>query len=192
MGPVLLCLVVLWVVFGAQILGQQLGWALTERLGLVPRSIAQAHGILTAHLLHGSLDHIIANSIALATTGLACRWALPNLLAAACLSSAVGAGILAWIVASTGSLHLGASGIAFGLVAFLIVAALVRGEWRVMLMGLLIALIYGGSWILLLPGEATSSQRISWEMHLGGAIGGAACAWATRRIERTPPPAGER
>ena len=169
---------------GAIFTAQNLIAPLTLWLGLLPRDASHLHGILTAHLAHGSWPHLLANALALLITIPACRFVAPNLALGAGMVSGLAAGALTWCIGTPGTLHVGISGVIFGLVGFLITAALVRREWRAVLIGVGISLLYGGSLLLALPGEATQGQRISWEMHLGGLIGGAGFAIATRAVKR--------
>lgn len=152
-----------------------------ERLALLPRDVHGLPGILTAHLLHADIGHLTANVLGLIVAGWAAGWATPRLLTGALVWSALAAGVFTWIIAPTGIAHVGASGVIFGLLGFLIAAGLVRGEWRSLLTAILIVVLYGGAWVLLLPNETTEGHRISWQMHLGGFLGGLAWAWVSRK-----------
>jgi membrane associated rhomboid family serine protease len=166
--------------YGAQITAMLLALPV-ERLFLWPREVRGLGGILGAHLLHADLGHLTANVLGLLVAGWAAGWATPRLLAGAIVWAALAAGVFTWLVAPAGIPHVGASGVVFGLLGFLVAAGLVRGEWRSLCTAVLVVLLYGGAWVLLLPGESTTGQRISWQMHLGGCLGGIGWAWVTRR-----------
>jgi membrane associated rhomboid family serine protease len=168
------------VCFGLQIVALGLDLPL-QRLYLWPRQLDGLPGVLTAHLLHADVGHLTANILGLIVAGWAAGWATPRLVTGAIAWSAIAAGCFAWLVAPSGIPHVGASGVVFGLLGFLIAAGLVRGEWRSLLTAVLVVVLYGGAWVLLLPDGSEEGRRISWQMHLGGFLGGIAWAWTTRR-----------
>jgi len=71
--------------------------------------------------------------------------------------------------------HVGASGLVFGLIAFLIISGFVRQNRTLLTVSLLVVVFYGGSLYGVLP----LSPTVSWEGHLFGAISGliAAILW---------------
>ena len=82
---------------------------------VAPMSADGLVGLLTAPLLHGSVEHIAANSVALLMLGTlagsvyprATLWSLPLLW--------LGSGLGAWLLGDAGSRHLGASGVTHGM-----------------------------------------------------------------------------
>jgi membrane associated rhomboid family serine protease len=79
---------------------------------------------------------------------------------------------------------LGASGLIFGWLTYL----LARGIWSrragQVVIAILVLLVYGGLIFGVLPGAA----GISWQAHLGGAIGGVLAAWLLHRRATTRRP----
>ena len=86
-------------------------------------------------------------------------------------------GMAAWSLTPAHTIILGASGLIFGWLTYL----LARGIWSrrpaQVAVALLVLLVYGGLIWGVLPGSA----GISWQAHLGGAIGGVLAAWLLHR-----------
>jgi membrane associated rhomboid family serine protease len=94
-------------------------------------------------------------------------------------SALVSAG-LTWLIAPAGVAHIGASGIVFGLVGFLVCNGLFRRSWGAFLLALPIGFLLSGLVPGMLPTTANTVQLISWQMHLGGFLGGALASWQLR------------
>jgi membrane associated rhomboid family serine protease len=176
-------LLFLWLVFLAQkILAAVLGIDLVAYAGLQPRTLHGLWGILGAHLLHANLAHIASNTLGLLILGLLGCWYSKRLTAWAVAYSAVGAGAFTWLVAPAGAVHIGASGVVFGLIGFLVANGIVRRSWGALLIAIPVGMLF---WLVLpglLPSEANRAQLISWQMHLGGFLGGALASWELRKL----------
>ena len=93
-----------------------------------PWSLAGLLGVLAAPLLHGSLEHLAANAIALLMLGTlagACTRAR-RCGRCRCCGSAPGLG--AWLLGDAGSHHLGASGLTHGLMFLVFILGLLRRD----------------------------------------------------------------
>lgn len=154
-------------------------------LALYPRMVAGLIGVLTAPMLHASLAHLLANSLpllitltlAFATVPRASRRALPAIW--------IGSGLMVWLLARPGP-HIGASGIAHGLVFFLLALGLLRRDRPAVAAAMIAFFLYGGTLLTIWPRE----PQTSWEYHLAGAVCGVLSAWRWRRLD--PPPARRR
>jgi len=93
----------------------------------------------------------------------------------------VGPGLAVWLAARDG-VHVGASGLVFGLIAYVFVAGLIRRDRRAMAASLLIAFLYGASVWDVLP----IRREVSWETHLAAATIGVVLALALRRLDIPP------
>ncbi len=152
--------------------------ALDDRLeggGIHPRRLDGIDGILWAPLLHGSFAHLISNTIPFAVLGLLVMghgrrvwWQVTGLVV-------FGAGVLVWILARSGN-HIGASGLVFGYLGFLIGAAFFGRSARAFGLAVLAVLLYGG-----LVWGFVPQRGVSWEGHLFGAAVGVASAFALLR-----------
>lgn len=182
-------LAVLWVIFIVDMtLRGVFGIYIAGWFGLRPREIDGLVGIVTSHFLHANLAHITANSIGLLLLGwLSCKYSR-SLTLVAMLYSMLIAGSLTWLIGSWSqpdglapAVHVGASGVIFGLIGWLVANGLFRREWASFFISLLVLVFYGGALPGVLPSNDAAVAQISWEMHLGGFIGGVIASWHMRK-----------
>ena len=152
-------------------------------LTVAPRTAEGLLGVLAAPLLHGSLEHIVANGIALLMLGTLAGTTYPKATLRALPLLWLGSGLGAWLLGQPGSHHLGASGVTHGLAFLVFVLGLLRRDRAAIAAGMLAFLFYGGMLLTILPREA----GVSWESHLGGAVGGVLAAFLFRRADPQPP-----
>lgn len=74
-------------------------------------------------------------------------------------------------------MHIGASGVIFGYLGFLLLAGVYSRSVASILLSLVTAALWGGLVLGIAPGQA----GISWQAHLGGFIGGILAARAFRK-----------
>lgn len=150
---------------------------------VAPHSVSGLLGVLTAPLLHGSLEHVTANAVALLLLGTlagsvyprATAWSLPLLW--------LGSGLGAWLLGDAGSRHLGASGLGHGLMFLVFTLGVLRRDRAAIATGMIAFLFYGGMLLTVLPRE----PGVSWQAHMGGAIAGVVAAILLRRLDPAPP-----
>ena len=140
-------------------------------------------GLMTAPLLHGSVEHIVANGTALLLLGTLAGTVYPKATLRGLPLLWLGSGLGAWLLGQPGSHHLGASGVTHGLGFLVFVLGLLRRDRAAIAAGMLAFLFYGGMLMTILPREA----GVSWESHLGGALAGIAAAFLFRRSDPQPP-----
>jgi membrane associated rhomboid family serine protease len=155
-----------------QLSGNQL-----DQLGIHAREIDGMPEILTAPFLHAGWDHLMSNSLPFVVLGFLvllsglARWLVSSLIII------VISGMTAWLLTPVHTIILGASGLIFGWLTYL----LARGLWSrrpaQVVIAVLVLLVYGGLIWGLFPGNA----GISWQAHLGGAVGGVLAAWLLHR-----------
>ncbi len=138
-------------------------------------------GVLTAPLLHGSFAHLIANTLPLLILGSMARYTYPRALLWALPIIWLASGMGTWLFGRP-SFHLGASGIAHGLMFFLFVIGLLRRDRTAIAVALITFFLYGSMIWTVFPGE----PNVSWEAHLFGAIGGVVSALLLFRRDPTP------
>jgi len=140
--------------------------------GVTPRSLDGLSGVLWAPLLHSGFTHLGANAVPLGVLGFLV--ALGGLRRAVVVTAAVWliGGLGVWVFGATGTVHLGASVLVFGWLAYLLVRGVFNANFGQILLGVLLGVVYGGVLWGVLPGQA----GISWEGHLFGALGGVAAA----------------
>jgi len=178
---VLAFVALLWLVQAAATFGQ---WNLSA-LGVRPREPAGLIGTVTAPLVHGSWRHLFGNTLPLIVLGTAVLYGTPR--AAGILLPVVwlGSGAAVWLFARP-AVHLGASGLAYGMLLFVFVAGIRRRDRRSVALALMTFFLYGS----MVWGVLPLARGISFEYHLAGAVIGIACGLGLYR--RDPLPARRR
>ena len=145
--------------------------------GLLPRSAEGLRGIFFAPFLHSGLSHLAANTGALFVLLVVSLSYSRKLTYRALLIIILGGGSLVWLLGKGHSLHIGSSGVIFGLIGFLLFIGAFRREWKALVVSVLVAFLYGGALLSLL----VQSPGISWAGHFYGFITGAmAASWMKR------------
>ena len=143
-----------------------------ERLGLVPRSLFGLTGIVTMPFLHGNFSHLLSNSLPLVILLGLMVLSRPRPWSTLVLLTLL-SGAALWLLGRP-ALHIGASGLIYALMGFLIGAGILERRLVPALVALFVGLTYGLSIIGgILPGQ----KGVSWEGHLLGLLAGAALAW---------------
>lgn len=167
-------LAIMWVVYFASV---ATGGALLS-LGVIPRNIIGLRGILFAPFLHGSFNHLLANSIPFLVLGWLVMLRDSRHFTLVTIASMIGSGGVAWLLGAPGSVHIGASGVIFGYFGFLILAGWFARSVGSVLLSVIVVFMWGGMIVGVVPGDA----GISWQAHLGGFLGG---VYAARRFRTT-------
>ena len=152
-----------------------------ERFGVRPRQLAGLPGILLAPLLHAGFSHLLANSLPLLVLGSVMLHLYPNSALKVIPAVYLGPGIAVWLFARE-SIHLGASGLIYGLVSYVFLAGLIRRDRRAIGASLLVCFLYG----TLAWGVFPIQPGVSWETHLAAALIGLALAVALRHLDIPP------
>jgi len=152
-------------------------WSL-DVYGIRPRSIAGLWGILAAPFLHGGFDHLAANTVPFLVLGwltMVREWW--HFVFVTVLATLLG-GFGVWLVGSSNSVHVGASGVIFGYLGFLLLSGVFERRLGPILVSIVVGLVYGG----LVFGVLPSQPGVSWEGHLFGFVAGILAAyWVARR-----------
>ncbi len=148
--------------------------------GLVPRTLRGLIGVLTMPLLHGSWEHLMANTPAVLVLGTALYYCYPTLANRVMVFSWIASGLLTWIIGIPESVHVGASALIYSLNLFLILSGFIRGNRMLIVISLIMVFLYGSFIWGMIPSLAIP-QHISWEGHLSGALVGTALALLYRK-----------
>ena len=157
--------------------------SLNRVLGLRPRTPEGLVDILTFPLLHASLAHLFSNTLPLIIFGFLVFLSGLRVFLTALAASWLGSGLTVWLIGGY-NITVGASGLVFGLFAFLLVRGFLNRHWGEILLSVVLFLAYGGILFGVLP---TVAGYVSWQAHLGGAAGGVIAALLLRR-RATPTP----
>jgi membrane associated rhomboid family serine protease len=143
-----------------------------DRHGIHPRDISGLRGIVAAPFLHADFAHLVLNSIpfivlggTVLLSGLRVFWGVTIFVILA-------GGMGVWLFAQNFSNHIGASGLIFGYLGFLLARGIFEKSWIAILVSCAIAIGYGGLLVGVLPGQA----GVSWQSHLFGFLAGIAAA----------------
>ncbi|KAA9162124.1 rhomboid family intramembrane serine protease [Amycolatopsis acidicola] len=152
-----------------------------DQQGIVPRTLSGLDGVVWAPLLHGGWAHLFANTIPVLVFGfLAMAGGVTRWIAVTVLIWVV-SGLGVWLTGETGTVTIGASGLAFGWLAYLLVRGIFNRSFGQLTVAAALLLIWGGTLWGLLPGQS----GISWQAHLFGAIGGIIAAWLASRADKS-------
>jgi membrane associated rhomboid family serine protease len=144
-----------------------------DGLGIRPRDLDSLWSILAAPFLHGGLDHLLANTVPLLGLGwLVLLRGLGTFLAVSALAVLLG-GFGVWLLGPPNTIHIGASGLVFGLLGYLLARGFFERRFASILLSVAVGLVYGGALWGLLPGQ----RGISWQGHLFGFLAGVLAAW---------------
>jgi membrane associated rhomboid family serine protease len=161
-----------------------------EENGIRPLETDGLSGIIFAPLLHSNWAHLIANTGPALVLGFLMTLAgLSRFIYATAIVWILG-GFGTWLIGNIGAPsyngvavetnHIGASGLIFGWLTFLIVFGFfTRTVWQI-LVGVVVFFIYGGVLLGMLPG----TFGVSWQGHLCGAIAGVFAAYLLSGPER--------
>jgi membrane associated rhomboid family serine protease len=142
--------------------------------GIISRHLSGLPGILSAPFLHVSFAHLIANTIPFLVLGFVIAFGGALQVIAVTVIVALISGLGTWLVASSGTDTIGASGVVFGYATFLMARGIFTRSVLQVVVGVLVAVVFGGALILSL----VPHPGISWQGHLFGAIGGVIAARA--------------
>jgi hypothetical protein len=177
--PVAVLVIAMWVL---EIIDVVLGGRL-DGLGIQSRSTDGLVGVLLSPLLHGGFGHLMANTVPLVVLGLLVSWRRDGRIWAVVAIVVVVGGLGVWLLGPSGAVTIGASGLVFGLLGYLIVAGAITRHWVDILVSVVVVLVYGSMLWGATPLGVPSG--VSWLAHLTGALAGALAALALNRRRST-------
>lgn len=144
-----------------------------DQFGIRPRDTGYLPHILSAPWLHFGWAHLISNSVPFLVLGVLnylaglARWLVTT------ASSILTSGLLVWLISPSNTLTLGASGLVFGWLTYILVRGFYTRKPVQVVIAAVVFLFYGSILLGVLP----MASGVSWQAHLGGAIGGVLAAW---------------
>ncbi|MCC7327228.1 MAG: rhomboid family intramembrane serine protease [Burkholderiales bacterium] len=156
------------------VLGAALGLDL-QRFGVHPREWSGLAGIIAAPMLHGNFAHLVSNALPLAVVGTVMLYLYPDASRIVLPAVYLGPGLAVWLFGRD-SIHIGASGLVYGVVGYVFVAGVLRRDRRAIAASMLVAFMYGA----LVWGVLPIKAGVSWETHLAAALIGVALAFLLR------------
>jgi membrane associated rhomboid family serine protease len=165
-------LALLWIIQLANVIDH---YGLVSEFGIRPRSVSSLPDILTAPFIHVSFTHIESNSGPLFIFGfLAAYRGVVRFLGLTALVIIV-SGFAAWLTAANGSVGVGASGVVFGYLGYILVRGLFDRHLIDIIIGAVMALCFAYQFTVLLP-----HAGVGWQDHIGGLVAGVAGGWIFR------------
>ena len=168
----------LWAVKFAEYFG---GLDFTQ-FGIYPRRAGGLAGVLFAPLIHGSFAHLFANTAPIIVIGTMLLYGYPRAAKVLLPVVYLGGGLAVWLFARE-AYHIGASGLAFGMLFFVFTVGALRWERRTIALSLVVFFLYGG----MIWGVLPVARDVSFESHLSGALLGIVLAFLLRRLDPESP-----
>jgi len=143
-----------------------------DDLGIRPRTLWGIVGILFAPFVHSGFGHLANNSLPLILLG----WLV--MLGGRLLFFKVSglillvAGVATWLFGTAPGPHLGASGLVYGYLGFLLVRGFLEPSVRWVVVSVAVGVLYTGILGTMLP-----AGQVSGAGHLGGFVGGVLSGW---------------
>lgn len=162
-----------WLAFAGTVLS---GGALLS-YGIVPRTVWGLRGIVFAPFLHANLNHLVSNTIPFVLLGWLVMLRDARHFGRVTIAAMLGSGLLSWALGAPGSVHIGASGVVFGYLGFLMVSGWYARTFASIVLSVGVTLAWGS----LVFGVLPTVPGVSWQGHLGGFIGGVLAARAFRK-----------
>ena len=156
-------------------------YGIHSKWGIEPRTLKGLRGILFSPFLHQDFNHLINNSAPLLLLGSTLFFFYPQLPFKVFFWLYIGGGTWLWCLGRSGN-HIGASGIVYGLFAFILLGGLMSKNKRLMAMSFLSVFIYGS----MLWGIFPMDDNISWEGHLTSLLWGIILAVVYRKYLPQP------
>lgn len=135
--------------------------------GVYPRQLSGLKGILFSPMIHGNWKHLLDNSMPVFLLSLALFYFYRDIAYKIWLLMYFIAGILLWGIGRQ-AYHIGASGLIYGLAAFLFLSGVIRRIRSLMAISLLVVFWYGSMVWGLLPFDFD----VSFEAHITGVVAG--------------------
>lgn len=152
------------------------------QLGIYPRHATGLIGLLCAPLVHSSFTHLFANSAPLLIIGTMLLYGYPRASRVLLPLVYFGGGFGVWLFARE-AYHIGASGLIFGMLFFVLTVGILRWDRRAIALSLVVFFLYGS----MIWGVLPLAREISFESHLSGAIIGTLLAFMLRHLDPEPP-----
>lgn len=158
-----------------------------DQAGIVARTWSGLDGVLWAPLLHAGWGHLLANTVPVALFAfLALSRGVGQFGAVTATIWTVG-GLGVWLAGPSDAVTVGASGLAFGWLAYLLVRGLFNRSIGQLLLAAVLLFFYGG--MLLYGTVGFAADNVSQVGHVSGAVAGVLAAWLVSRADKATRPA---
>ncbi|MEV8536235.1 rhomboid family intramembrane serine protease [Streptomyces sp. NPDC051211] len=145
-----------------------------DAYGITAREVGDLPSVLSAPFIHFGWEHVAGNSLPLLVLGFLTALGGIRRFLLVCAVVIVADGLGVWLLSPADSNTAGASGLVFGLFGYLVVRGFVERRPTGIIVGLLVAAIWGST---ILAGLGPTDSSVSWQGHLIGLTAGAATAF---------------
>ncbi|WP_051697724.1 rhomboid family intramembrane serine protease [Prevotella sp. 10(H)] len=166
-------LIILWII---RIVQSLFGLDFFYTLGVYPRETFGLAGIITAPLIHGNFEHLIANTLPMFFLTFLIFFFYKKNVFLIYLLTWITSGFLTWLIGRP-SWHIGASSVIYAMASFLIFGGIFSRNFKLIIASVIVVVLYSG----LIWGIFPSNNGVSWEGHLSGAISGLIWAYIFRK-----------
>jgi membrane associated rhomboid family serine protease len=147
-------------------------------LGIYPREWSGFLGIFTSPWVHSTWGHLASNTLPLLVLTTIMALFYKKAFYQSLVMILLGEGIMVWLFARP-SYHIGASGVVYGLIAFVFWTGIFKKNTKSIVLSLIVLVLYAGSVESIFPGV---EKNISWESHLFGGIIGLITAFLLKSV----------
>ena len=154
-----------------------------SHFGVYPREVFGLKGILFSPFLHGDIEHLANNSIALLVLLPILRYFYKEQSFVVLFLGILFSGLGTWLLGRP-NYHIGASGLIYALVSFIFFKGIFTKYYRLVALSFTIVILYGGSVWYMFPNV---KEGISWEGHLAGFLVGLALALVLKTPQFSKP-----
>ncbi|MGB3015056.1 MAG: rhomboid family intramembrane serine protease [Candidatus Nanopelagicales bacterium] len=173
--PVVVLLGVMWLL---EILDAALPGDL-DQFGIESRDVDGLTGVAASPFLHADFAHLMANTVPFLILGSIVALRNPRRFWPIVITITVVGGFAVWLLGPTNTVTIGASGVVFGFLTYLITAGILTRHWLDVVIAVGVLFVYGGILIGALPFGVSSG--VSWLAHLTGAAAGVLAAFLFAR-----------
>jgi len=138
-----------------------------SNLGIFPLTLKGLRGIIFSPLIHANFEHLMANTLPLLILTFSLFFFYRKYSYTIFILIYLTSGLFVWLFGRE-ALHIGVSGVIYGLAAFLFMSGIISHNIRLLTISLIVALFYGGMFWGIFP----IKPEISWESHLWGGVSG--------------------
>jgi len=144
-------------------------------------------GVPLSPFLHGGFDHLVANTLPFLILGSLVAWRVKGKFWSIAIVIILLGGAGVWLFGPSNAITIGASGLVFGFLGYLLTAGILTRSWVDILVSLGVLFVYGSMLGGALPWAVPDG--VSWLAHLTGAIAGIVAAFMFARTPTETRPA---
>lgn len=157
-------------------------YSVLDAFGIRPRQLSGLPGIFLAPFLHRDFGHLSGNTLPLLGLSLILAFTGVRRFLSATLIIITVTGFAVWLFGRKDAIHLGASGIVFGYLGFLLVKGFLEKRARWIAVSLVLAFLYSGIMYNMLP----TRDHVSWESHFFGFLSGILASYIMAKQSSAP------